>query len=83
MYYPESERREFEKRKCANYHPKGVMPLGDCLISRMQEPENPHMISVVNELSLVGKVTCIWLVKSTHWLYHAYLRSCPLSLVEI
>ena len=54
MYYPESEKKEFERRKCANYHPKGIMPLGDCLITKMAEPDNPHMISIVNELSQVG-----------------------------
>ncbi|KAF6026469.1 PLEKHD1 [Bugula neritina] len=51
MYYDTSEKREFERRKCANYHPKGILPLGDCTITRLQEIDNPHIISVVNELS--------------------------------
>lgn len=53
MYYPESEKREFEKRKYANYQPKGLMPLCDCSIQAVNEPEYPHMISIINELSLV------------------------------
>lgn len=54
MYYPESEKRDFEKRKCANYQPKGLMPLGDCAIQAVSEPECPHLISIINELSMVG-----------------------------
>ena len=69
MYYPESEKKEFDKRRCANYHPKGIMPLGDCFITRMAEPDSPHMISIVNELS---QVCSVFISATVSYYYHYY-----------
>lgn len=62
LYYPESEKREFDKRKCLSYQPNGLMPLGDCSISTASEPSHPFLISIVNELSQVRMIFTFTLI---------------------
>ncbi|XP_067938921.1 pleckstrin homology domain-containing family D member 1-like [Watersipora subatra] len=51
LYYPEKEQKEFERKRCANYRPRGVIALGDCIITKLQEQDFPYLISIINELS--------------------------------
>ncbi|KAJ8309171.1 hypothetical protein KUTeg_014045 [Tegillarca granosa] len=46
LYYPENEKKEMDKRKCLNIHPKGIVPLGECLISRSREPNQPYAFQI-------------------------------------
>ncbi|XP_077997110.1 pleckstrin homology domain-containing family D member 1-like isoform X2 [Glandiceps talaboti] len=38
LYYPENEKKDFEKKRHFNIHPKGVIPLGGCIIEYYDDP---------------------------------------------
>ncbi|KAK9533982.1 hypothetical protein VZT92_009059 [Zoarces viviparus] len=46
LYYAESERRNFETNRYLNIHPKGVMPLGGCVVSANENMGMPFAIVV-------------------------------------
>ncbi|KAM6916990.1 pleckstrin homology domain-containing family D member 1 [Lycodopsis pacificus] len=46
LYYAESERRNFETNRYLNIHPKGVIPLGGCVVSANENMGMPFAIVV-------------------------------------
>ncbi|XP_002735487.2 pleckstrin homology domain-containing family D member 1-like [Saccoglossus kowalevskii] len=38
LYYSENEKKDFEKKRHFNIHPKGVIPLGNSIISSIDDP---------------------------------------------
>ncbi|XP_068578003.1 pleckstrin homology domain-containing family D member 1 [Cebidichthys violaceus] len=46
LYYAESERRNFETNRYFNIHPKGVIPLGGCVVSANENMGMPFAIVV-------------------------------------
>ncbi|GAB6021701.1 pleckstrin y domain containing, D (with coiled-coil domains) member 1 [Chamberlinius hualienensis] len=46
LYYPENERKGFEKRGHLNIHPKGVIPLGGCTIDPVCDNNQEYAIHI-------------------------------------
>ncbi|XP_056283213.1 pleckstrin homology domain-containing family D member 1 isoform X2 [Pseudoliparis swirei] len=46
LYYAESERRNFETNRYFNIHPKGVIPLGGCVVATNEDMGMPFAIAV-------------------------------------
>ncbi|XP_064600557.1 pleckstrin homology domain-containing family D member 1-like [Liolophura sinensis] len=44
LYYAENERRELEKRRCLNIHPKGAIPMGECRVTATKEANQPFAL---------------------------------------
>ncbi|XP_034381507.1 pleckstrin homology domain-containing family D member 1 [Cyclopterus lumpus] len=55
LYYAESERRNFETNRFFNIHPKGVIPLGGCVVSTNENMGMPFAI-VVNLEDFTGTI---------------------------
>ncbi|XP_062296106.1 pleckstrin homology domain-containing family D member 1 [Scomber scombrus] len=55
LYYAESEKRNFETNRYFNIHPKGVIPLGGCLVSANEDMGMPFAI-VVNLEDFSGTI---------------------------
>ncbi|XP_030299635.1 pleckstrin homology domain-containing family D member 1 [Sparus aurata] len=55
LYYAESEKRNFESNRYFNIHPKGVIPLGGCVVSANENMGMPFAI-VVNLEDFSGTV---------------------------
>ncbi|CAH1261321.1 Hypp2305 [Branchiostoma lanceolatum] len=49
LYYAEAEKKNFERRRQFNIHPKGVIPLGDCTILPTEEAGQPFAIHINHE----------------------------------
>ncbi|XP_019407846.1 PREDICTED: pleckstrin homology domain-containing family D member 1 [Crocodylus porosus] len=49
LYYAESEKKNFESNKYFNIHPKGVIPLGGCIVEAKEEPNMPYAIKISHE----------------------------------
>ncbi|KAI6658438.1 Pleckstrin homology domain-containing family D member 1 [Oopsacas minuta] len=49
LYYSEAEGRIFEKGNLFNIHPKGVIPLGGCTVSRLECPGHRNSIAIHHE----------------------------------
>uniref|UniRef100_A0A8C9AL71 Pleckstrin homology and coiled-coil domain containing D1 n=1 Tax=Prolemur simus TaxID=1328070 RepID=A0A8C9AL71_PROSS len=49
LYYSESERKSFETNKYFNIHPKGVIPLGGCLVEAKEEPSMPYAMKISHQ----------------------------------
>ncbi|KFW04525.1 PREDICTED: pleckstrin homology domain-containing family D member 1, partial [Fulmarus glacialis] len=49
LYYAESEKKSFESNKYFNIHPKGVVPLGGCIVEPKEEPNMPYAIKISHE----------------------------------
>ncbi|XP_038621575.1 pleckstrin homology domain-containing family D member 1 [Tachyglossus aculeatus] len=49
LYYSENERKSFESNKYFNIHPKGVIPLGGCLVEAKEEPNMPYAMKISHE----------------------------------
>ncbi|XP_025951647.2 pleckstrin homology domain-containing family D member 1 isoform X3 [Dromaius novaehollandiae] len=49
LYYAESEKKSFESNKYFNIHPKGVIPLGGCIVEPKEEPSMPYAIKISHE----------------------------------
>ncbi|KAM6131407.1 LOW QUALITY PROTEIN: pleckstrin homology domain-containing family D member 1 [Pterocles gutturalis] len=49
LYYAESEKKNFESNKYFNIHPKGVIPLGGCIVEPKEEPNMPYAIKISHE----------------------------------
>ncbi|KAM8807155.1 pleckstrin homology domain-containing family D member 1 [Eudromia elegans] len=49
LYYAESEKKSFESNKYFNIHPKGVIPLGGCIVEPKEEPGMPYAIKISHE----------------------------------
>ncbi|XP_061319237.1 pleckstrin homology domain-containing family D member 1 isoform X1 [Pezoporus flaviventris] len=49
LYYAESEKKSFESNKYFNIHPKGVIPLGGCVVEPKEEPNMPYAIKISHE----------------------------------
>nr|XP_022306218.1 pleckstrin homology domain-containing family D member 1-like isoform X2 [Crassostrea virginica] len=57
LYYPDTEKKDLEKRKCLNVHPKGIIPLGECTIEPVRENGQPYAFSVESaEITVTGKL---------------------------
>lgn len=46
MYYDEKEKRDYEKREFFNIHPKGIIPLGECRLLAVSEPNHPFCLQI-------------------------------------
>ncbi|TMS21682.1 Pleckstrin homology domain-containing family D member 1 [Larimichthys crocea] len=55
LYYAESEKRNFETNRYFNIHPKGVIPLGGCVVSAGENVGMPFAI-VVNLEDFSGNI---------------------------
>ncbi|XP_059209053.1 pleckstrin homology domain-containing family D member 1 [Centropristis striata] len=55
FYYAESEKRNFETNRYFNIHPKGVIPLGGCVVSANENMGMPFAI-VVNLEDFTGTI---------------------------
>ncbi|XP_028422223.1 pleckstrin homology domain-containing family D member 1 [Perca flavescens] len=55
LYYGESEKRNFETNRYFNIHPKGVIPLGGCVVSANENMGMPFAI-VVNLEDFTGTI---------------------------
>ncbi|KAM8833253.1 pleckstrin homology domain-containing family D member 1 [Synchiropus picturatus] len=55
LYYAESEKRSFESNRYFNIHPKGVIPLGGCVVSANEDLGMPYAI-VVNLEDFTGAI---------------------------
>uniref|UniRef100_A0A3B4XAR0 Pleckstrin homology and coiled-coil domain containing D1 n=2 Tax=Seriola lalandi dorsalis TaxID=1841481 RepID=A0A3B4XAR0_SERLL len=55
LYYAESEKRNFETNRFFNIHPKGVIPLGGCVVSANEEMGMPFAV-VINLEDFTGTV---------------------------
>ncbi|XP_044023417.1 pleckstrin homology domain-containing family D member 1 isoform X1 [Siniperca chuatsi] len=55
LYYAESEKRNFETNRYFNIHPKGVIPLGGCVVSANENMGMPFAI-VVNLEDFTGTI---------------------------
>ncbi|KAE8587451.1 hypothetical protein XENTR_v10021974 [Xenopus tropicalis] len=49
LYYAENERKNFESNRYFNIHPKGVIPLGGCMVNAKEEPHMPYVIVISHE----------------------------------
>ncbi|XP_054303947.1 pleckstrin homology domain-containing family D member 1 isoform X2 [Pongo pygmaeus] len=49
LYYSESEKKSFETNKYFNIHPKGVIPLGGCLVEPKEEPSMPYAMKISHQ----------------------------------
>ncbi|KAK5857942.1 hypothetical protein PBY51_011151 [Eleginops maclovinus] len=55
LYYAESEKRSFESSRIFNIHPKGVIPLGGCVVSANENMGMPFAI-VINLEDFTGTI---------------------------
>uniref|UniRef100_A0A3Q1C217 PH domain-containing protein n=1 Tax=Amphiprion ocellaris TaxID=80972 RepID=A0A3Q1C217_AMPOC len=55
LYYAESEKRSFETNRYFNIHPKGVIPLGGCVVSANEDMGMPFAI-VINLEDFTGTI---------------------------
>ncbi|KAI4788432.1 hypothetical protein KUCAC02_035858 [Chaenocephalus aceratus] len=55
LYYAESEKRSFESNRIFNIHPKGVIPLGGCVVSTNDNMGMPFAI-VINLEDFSGTI---------------------------
>lgn len=46
LYYAENEKKTFETHRCLNIHPKGVIPLGGCVVSATENMGMPFAIEI-------------------------------------
>ncbi|XP_067847198.1 pleckstrin homology domain-containing family D member 1 isoform X1 [Heptranchias perlo] len=49
LYYAENERKNFESNRYFNIHPKGVIPLGGCIVEAKEEPNMPFGMRISHE----------------------------------
>ncbi|XP_072425562.1 pleckstrin homology domain-containing family D member 1-like isoform X3 [Chiloscyllium punctatum] len=49
LYYAENERKNFESNRYFNIHPKGVIPLGGCVVEAKEEPNMPFVMKISHE----------------------------------
>ncbi|CAH1792584.1 unnamed protein product [Owenia fusiformis] len=49
LYYSDGEKKEFEKKRFFNIHPKGAIPLGGCDIQPVEENGHPFSIHITND----------------------------------
>uniref|UniRef100_A0A3Q3KII6 PH domain-containing protein n=1 Tax=Monopterus albus TaxID=43700 RepID=A0A3Q3KII6_MONAL len=55
LYYAESEKKNFETNRYFNIHPKGVIPLGGCVVSANEDMGMPFAI-VINLEDFTGTI---------------------------
>lgn len=57
LYYPENEKKAFEKRGTFNFHPKGVIPLGGCSVEPDMNGNHPYIINICSEEFNCGQIS--------------------------
>ncbi|XP_041928203.1 pleckstrin homology domain-containing family D member 1 isoform X2 [Alosa sapidissima] len=55
LYYAENEKRNFETNKYFNIHPKGVIPLGGCVVTGREDQGMPFAL-VINHEDFTGNI---------------------------
>ncbi|XP_062378424.1 pleckstrin homology domain-containing family D member 1 [Sardina pilchardus] len=55
LYYAENEKRNFETNKYFNIHPKGVIPLGGCVVTGREDQGMPFAL-VINHDDFTGNI---------------------------
>ncbi|KDR03817.1 hypothetical protein L798_04460 [Zootermopsis nevadensis] len=56
LYYSESEKKVFDKKGCFNIHPKGVIPVGGCIIQASTELGQDYVIRITSDSFVHGSV---------------------------
>ncbi|XP_071835041.1 uncharacterized protein [Apostichopus japonicus] len=56
LYYPENEKRDFDKRRFFNIHPKGVVPLGGSIIEPMNDPSSKNYAIRIDHEDINGAI---------------------------
>ncbi|KAI1895227.1 hypothetical protein AGOR_G00104140 [Albula goreensis] len=49
LYYAENEKRNFDTNRYFNIHPKGVIPLGGCVVAPKEEQGMPFAMTITHE----------------------------------
>ncbi|KAJ8289114.1 hypothetical protein COCON_G00017730 [Conger conger] len=49
LYYAENEKRNFDTNRYFNIHPKGVIPLGGCVVTPKEEQGMPFAVTINHE----------------------------------
>jgi hypothetical protein len=49
LYYSESEKKVFDKKGYFNIHPKGVIPVGGCIIQASTELGQDYVIRITSD----------------------------------
>ncbi|XP_064174950.1 pleckstrin homology domain-containing family D member 1 [Anguilla rostrata] len=49
LYYAENEKRNFDTNRYFNIHPKGVIPLGGCVVTPKEEQGMPFAMTITHE----------------------------------
>ncbi|CAM4643045.1 hypothetical protein PO909_012098 [Leuciscus waleckii] len=55
LYYAENEKKSFETNKYFNIHPKGVIPLGGCIVEPREDQSMPFAM-VINHEDFTGNI---------------------------
>ncbi|KAL0969465.1 hypothetical protein UPYG_G00227700 [Umbra pygmaea] len=55
LYYAENEKKSFETNRYFNIHPKGVIPLGGCVVDTKEDQGMPFAI-VINHEDFMGNI---------------------------
>ena len=74
LYYPESEKKLFEKRGGFNIHPRGAVPLAGCTIVTASEPGQNYVINVRNEEFINVSLQKILLQVTPNTIFQKYWR---------
>ena len=61
LYYSESEKKVFDKKGYFNIHPKGVIPVGGCIIQASTELGQDYVIRIISD-SFIHVSQCMLLV---------------------
>lgn len=57
LYYSENEKKSFDKRGYFNIHPKGVLPIGGCIIQASSDVSQEYVIKISSDTFINGPVT--------------------------
>ncbi|PSN45993.1 hypothetical protein C0J52_09781 [Blattella germanica] len=56
LYYSENEKKVFDKKGCFNIHPKGVIPVGGCIIQTSKDFGQDYVINISSDSFIHGSV---------------------------
>uniref|UniRef100_A0A3Q2YB23 Pleckstrin homology and coiled-coil domain containing D1 n=1 Tax=Hippocampus comes TaxID=109280 RepID=A0A3Q2YB23_HIPCM len=69
LYYAESEKRSFESSRIFNIHPKGVIPLGGCVVSATEDMGMPFgLVITLEDFSGTVVVAAECEEEQLHWM---------------
>ncbi|XP_066996887.2 pleckstrin homology domain-containing family D member 1 [Anabrus simplex] len=56
LYYPENEKKNFERKGYFNIHPKGVIPVGGCIIQPCSEAGQEYAVKISSDSFSIGSI---------------------------